>query len=380
MRVLLDYRAALSQRTGVGEYAHQIAAALVKRYAGAGKSDPLLELTLFSSSWRDRLTRAPELAAAAVVDRRVPVRLLNLAWHRLEWPPAERLAGAGFDVVHSLHPLLMPATDAAQVVTVYDLSFLKHPERTRAEIRRDYPALARSHAQRADHVIVISEYTASDAAAMLDVPRDRMTICRPGAPDWTPRSRQPERGYVLFFGTLEPRKNIGALLDAYERLATRRTDLPELVLAGKPTAEAEAWMPRLARPPLDRVVRLAGYIAPEQRQRIYEGARLLVQPSFDEGFGMPVLEAMTLGVPVVAADRGALPEVLGDAGTLVNASDPEALAAAIASVIDRDDLARAQGEAGVIRAREFSWDQAAVRLMQAYEAALAHRARKVAAA
>lgn len=381
MRVLLDYRAALRQPTGVGEYAHQIAAALVKRYAIERSVDPLLELTLFSSSWRDRLTRDGALAPAAIIDRRVPVRLLNLAWHRLEWPPAEMLTGATFDIVHSMHPLLMPARRAAQVVTIYDLNFLKHPERTRAEIRRDYPALTRAHAHRADHIIVISEYTASEVVSLLGVPRERITVCRPGAPAWTP-SELPRAagGYVLFFGTLEPRKNVGALLDAYERLAARRRDLPELLLAGKATAEAQPWLERIARPPLDRVVRAIGYVEASDRQRLYEGARLLVQPSYDEGFGLPVVEAMSLGVPVVAANRGALPEVLGDAGTLVDIDSPDHLASAIERLLDDEPLARRHGTAGMARACEFSWEAAAVNLMQAYQAALLHRARRAAAA
>ena len=102
-----------------------------------------------------------KLAGATIIDRRVPVKVLNFAWHRLEWPAAETLARAQFDVTHSSHPLLLPARDAAQVVTIHDLNFLAHPERTRAEIRRDYPALVRSHAQRADRVVVPSRTPSS---------------------------------------------------------------------------------------------------------------------------------------------------------------------------------------------------------------------------
>jgi len=151
VRVLIDYRAALRERTGVGEYTHE----LVRALAAAGRmgtSTPI-DVTIFSSSSKDRLTDSADLGGVHRVDRRIPVRLLNLAWHRLQWPPAEALAGSGFDVVHSLHPLLMPSRRAAQVVTIHDLNFLLHPERTRAEIRRDYPGLARAHALRADRVI-----------------------------------------------------------------------------------------------------------------------------------------------------------------------------------------------------------------------------------
>src|SRR5204863_774441 len=135
-------------------------------------------------------------------------------------------------------------------------------------------------------------------------------------------------------GTLEPRKNVGALLDAYEALARRRRTLPRLILAGRATADSRPWLDRIARAPLDRLVEHIGYVDPDKRRQLYEGAALLVQPSFAEGFGIPVLEAMTLGVPVVAANRGALPEVLGDVGSLVDADAPEELASAIGRLLD----------------------------------------------
>ncbi|TAK14879.1 MAG: glycosyltransferase family 1 protein, partial [Acidobacteria bacterium] len=151
MRTLVDYRPALRTRTGVGEYVHELARALVA--TGDTARDPLF---LFSSSRADRL--APDVVpGATVIDRRWPVRLLNYAWHRWEWPPIESLAGVSIDVAQSLHPLLMPARQAAQVVTIHDLDFLDHPERTSGEIRRDYGRLARAHAARADRVITVSE-------------------------------------------------------------------------------------------------------------------------------------------------------------------------------------------------------------------------------
>ena len=214
---------------------------------------------------------------------------------------------------------------------IHDLDFLTHPERTRAEIRRDYPVLARAHAQRADRIMVPSRFTAGEVERQLGVPADRVAICPPGAPDWTPRTVVPSNGYVLFFGTLEPRKNIGGLLDAYERVLA--TGLPtssrRCSRIGTINARADSGGPRHAEaasrgsiasadPPLKGFVRHLGYVDPAKRRALYEDARLLVQPSFEEGFGMPVLEAMTLGVPVVAANRGSLPEVLGDAGPLVD--------------------------------------------------------------
>ena len=185
MRVLIDYRAALREPSGVGEYTHQLVRALLQLREAERIDASRIELTLFSSSWKDRLGPLPDLAGATIVDRHVPVRLLNLAWHRLGWPPAEQLAGATFDIVHSLHPLLMPSRRAAQVVTIHDLNFLEHPERTRAEVRRDYPTLAGHHARRADAVVVVSEFTAGEVERLLGVPRERMHVCSPGGPAWS---------------------------------------------------------------------------------------------------------------------------------------------------------------------------------------------------
>jgi glycosyltransferase involved in cell wall biosynthesis len=368
VRVLIDYRPALRERSGSGEYTHQLTKALLASRPGGGPS-PALDVTLFSSSWKDRLTLPPDLAGAATVDRRVPVGLLNFAWHRLGWPPAELLTGGTYDVVHSPHPLLMPARAAAQVITIHDLNFLTHPERTRAEVRRDYAPLARAHAHRADAVLVPSAYTAGEVERLLELPRERMTICPAGAPDWTPRPAVPKDGYVLFFGTLEPRKNIGGMLDAWEQLLTGPR-LPELVLAGRATDEAAPWLERIGRPPLLGTVRHIGYVDDGDRRALYEGARLLVHPSFDEGFGMTVLEAMSLGVPVVASDRGSLPEVLGGAGLQVDPDRPADIADAIARVLREDGLAESCAAKGVDRARAFRWEHTAGLVYDAYRAAI----------
>jgi glycosyltransferase involved in cell wall biosynthesis len=369
VRVLIDYRPALRQPSGAGEYTHQLVKALLARF-----TPPALEVTVFSSSWKDRLdVEGAGLAGIRAVDSRVPVRLLNLAWHRLGWPSAEGLTGRRFDVTHSSHPLILPARAAAQVITIHDLDFLTHPERTEAEIRRDYPPLVRDHARRADGILVPSQFTAGEVARRLEVPADKIAVCPPGAPEWTPRAAQPPGGYVLFLGTLEPRKNIGALLDAYERLSLIRYPLPKLVLAGRATEESRPWLARIARPPLDGAVQHLGYVPADKKRELFEGARLLVQPSFEEGFGIPVLEAMTIGVPVVAANRGALPELLGDAGTLVDPDRPGDMAAAIDRMLADEPLAAQAAARGIERARLFTWRATAERVRDAYERAIEHR-------
>lgn len=365
MRVLIDYRAALRQRTGVGEYTHQLAAALVRRLP------PDDSTVLFSSSWKDRLSSSP-IPRARIVDRRIPVRVLNRLWHRWEWPPIEALAG-DLDVVHSMHPLLMPARRAAQVITIHDLYFLNHPEDTEAEIRRDYARLAGAHARRADAIVVVSEYTAGQVRSRFGVDPERLALCPSGAPDWRPRATMPAAGPILFVGTLEPRKNVGVLLDAYARLLARLPGAPDLVLAGRATAPASELLASIARAPLAGRARHIGYVSGDERQQLYRDAALLVMPSLDEGFGLPALEAMTIGVPVIAANRGALPEVVGDAGLLVDALDPEAIAAAMHRVLTNPALANSCVHRGIQQSQRFSWETSAGRLLEAYRTAIERR-------
>jgi glycosyltransferase involved in cell wall biosynthesis len=402
VRILIDYRPALRQRSGVGEYIFRLLQALRE------VRQPGDELAIFSSSWKDRVDRR-ELGGIGVVDARIPVRVLNRLWHRREWPPVELMAGR-FHVVHAAGPTLIPAKHAAQVVTVHDLDFLAHPERTWAEMRRDYGALVERHVLRADHVVVNSAYTAGEVHQRLGVPLARITVCRPGGVGWTARraakpgaedagSGAPgtgaagtgaaalvtgqkvtaggvslEPGYILFVGTLEPRKNVGGLLDSYTRLVQRWPDAPRLVLAGRTVPLSKPWLEALAKEPLASKAVHLGYVADSEREALYKGASVLVLPSFNEGFGLPVLEAMTVGVPVIAANRGALPEVLGDAGLLIDPDDPDSLTAALERMLTDTALARRLAARGLRRTRLFDWIASARALRSAYDEAVAYHA------
>lgn len=370
MRILLDYRPALRRRTGVGAYMHEAAMALA-RTAVPGE-----HILLFSASWKDRLM--PDVVPPLeVIDRRIPVRVLNYAWHRLGQPPIEVVARTPVDVVQAAHPLLIPARRAARVVTVHDLDFLDHPERTRAEIRRDYPVLAGAHARAADHVVVVSPHTAAAVEKRFGVPADRITICPPGAPAGPPRSAPPGAdGCILFIGTLEPRKNLGVLLDAYARLRQARAATPRLVLAGRHGASADALVARTLEAPLAGHVDLPGYVDDAEKRRLLERALVLILPSHDEGFGMPAIEALAAGVPVVASNRGALPATVGGAGALFEPDAPDELAHLLAAILDSPERQRLMAEQGLRQAAQFSWQQTADRLREAWRLAHEHRMRR----
>jgi glycosyltransferase involved in cell wall biosynthesis len=269
-----------------------------------------------------------------------------------------------------MHPLLMPTRRARQVVTVHDLDFLDHPERTRSEIRRDYAALAAAHARRADLVVAVSQFTAGEVERRLGVAPDKIVVCSPGAPAWTPRPRPQPDGPILFMGTLEPRKNVGVLLAAYAELVrTHANDhpLPELWLAGGATAAAGDWLRAIEQPPLAGRVKHLGYIDSGRRYDLYAQASMLVLPSHLEGFGIPVLEAMTVGVPVIVSNRGALPEVAGGAAQVVEPDDAAGLAAAMCRYLtDARGAAAAAIRDGLAQARHYSWDASAARLLERY--------------
>jgi glycosyltransferase involved in cell wall biosynthesis len=377
VRIVIDYRPALRARTGVGEHIHQVTRALAR---GGGD-----QITVFSSSWKDRAPAvlATELPNVRVVDRRLPVGVLNLAWHRLSWPPIEALAGGEYDIAHSPHPLLLPSRSAAQLVTIHDLHFLSHPERASAEIRRDYPALVRAHSCRADRIIVVSRFVAGEVQRLLEVPAERISVCPNGAPEWKTPPAADAGSYLLFVGTIEPRKNVGGLLDAYARLVARRANAPRLVIAGRADPDASGVLAAVERPPLKGHVEYRGYVPAEEREALFKGALALVLPSFDEGFGIPALEAMAAGVPVIVSNRAALPEVVGDAGLYIDPDDPESLTATLERLIG-DPLLRAScARRGLERASQFTWTQTAHDVRRAYEDALLarrHRAPVVAGA
>lgn len=369
VRALVDYRPALRARTGIGEYVHELARAL----AASGAA----EVTAFSASSRDRVTAeaAADLPGVRVVDRSFPVRALTWAWHHAGWPPVEWLAGP-CDVAHSPTPVAVPSRTAARVVTVFDLYFLADAEAQTAA-QRDFAHLAYRHVTTADHVVAGSAYAAGLVERTFGVTPDRITVTPLGAPRWAD-AVAAERGAavgrtILFIGTLEPRKNVGLLLDAYERLRARRPDAPPLVIAGGVPESGQAWVARAQAPPLAPHVTVEGYVSDARRRALFADARIVVLPSRDEGFGLPALEALACGVPVVATPVGALPEVAADAAIFAPLGDAEAWAAALESCLD-DARCRDLAARGRARAARFTWTATAEATLGAYRAAMRQRA------
>jgi len=276
---------------------------------------------------------------------------LDLAWYPHVLPHAARHA----DVLHCPTYRAPVRSRVPVVVTVHDLAVLRRPEVfppwTRTYSRLVVPRVVRN----ARIVAAVSEFTAAEVETLLHVPRDRIRVV-PNAVDATFTEDGPaaEGDYVLAVGTLEPRKNIARSIEAAQRLGV------ELRIAGD-----AGWGGVEASGP---GVTWVGFADDDELARLYRGARCVVYPSLYEGFGIPVLEAMACGAPVVTSRGGSTEEVAGGAAVLVDPEDVAAIAAGIEEAFARRDELRA---AGLRRVRDYSWDESARLLVAAYEEAAA---------
>jgi glycosyltransferase involved in cell wall biosynthesis len=365
----LDLRPSLSRPTGVGTYV----LGLIERLPSLAPDD---RFCFFSASMKERYPERSWPANVRLVDRRLPVHALNFAWNRLGWPPLDRLVEAPLDLVHSPHPLLIPARRARRLITIHDLFFLKHPEMCQAEVRRDYVDLVREHSRQADGVLCVSEHTAREARRLLDVPPEKIGVTPLGV---DPAFREPPtseaveatlgrlrlpRGGILYLGTDEKRKNLVSLVMAYLNLARRRPGMPPLVLAGPGSSWAQGG--HAVRPQ----IRATGYLPRDDIRALMAASSLLVLPSLEEGFGLPVVEAMAAGLPVVCTRGSALEEVAGDAAILVEPGDPAALGHAIETLLDDPEAATSHRQRGLERSGLFEWDETARRTLAFYRKVL----------
>ena len=342
---------------------------------------PDLDLVAYAVSWRRRRMIRPFVPrGVTVVDRAIPARPVNAAWRVAPGPPIEWWTGR-LDLVHGTNFVVPPTRRAARVVSVHDLTPVRFPEMCQDATRR-YPALIRRAIAGGAFVHTDSHYVAHEVVALLGAPEERVRTVYLG----TPPVAHPAEGagggaggadaadlppslaggpYVLAVGTVEPRKDYPTLVRAFDAVAASHRDL-RLVIVGANGWGAAALDDALAAAHHgDRVLRL-GWIPNAERDALVRAARVFAYPSLYEGFGLPPLEAMAAGVPVVATAAGSLPEILGEGAALVPVGDADALAAALTSVLD-DEARRATLVAyGRRRAAELTWEACAEGLARLY--------------
>ena len=278
---------------------------------------------------------------------------------------AEALGTPGADLFHGLNQRLPRLPLRRAVATFHDL-FVLSGEYSTPDFRARFAAQAREAAERADAIITVSEFTKSQVIALLGVEPRKVHVVHHGirALALQPAAREK---VILHVGAIQKRKNITRLVEAFETVDSGW----KLVLAGSQGYGAAEILARIAASPArDRIV-VAGYVSPQALAGWYSRAAIFAFPSLDEGFGMPVLEAMAAGIPVVTANRSALPEVTGDAALLIDPERTEALAEALARLIRDEDLRADLARRGIIRARLFTWETAVAQTWEVYRAVLA---------
>jgi glycosyltransferase involved in cell wall biosynthesis len=368
----------------VGVNAHLLSLAATYRSAGINwyirnllehlpEVDPQIHYTVFLGEKDYPGVAGLDLRLSRLPTQRPPVRIF---WEQVIQPWSVR--NARLDLIHEPAFVGPQASTCPFVVTIHDLSFLTYPQNFPVLNRAYLRAFTRLSVRRARRIIAVSESTKRDLIRYYGVEPAKVDVVHNGVdPGFHPlpaakvaefrrRRNLPDR-FILFVGTLEPRKNVSRLIDAYALLSEPR--LPLMLLGGKGWFYDEIFA-RVRMLGLQGEVTFVGYVESDELPSWYNAATLFVYPSLYEGFGLPPLEAMACGTPVVASNTSSLPEVVGQAGLLVDPASSEALAAAMQRVLEQPELQAEMRSAGLAQAQSFSWEKTAASTVGCYQRAL----------
>lgn len=372
LRVFVDGMPLFRQRTGVGQYTKNLFEALFRL-------DETNRYTIFAFAFLGRGAKRRPIPVSARVRYRfiryLHMKVFNAIVRKATAPPIDIMLGSRPDLFIFPNFVRYPLPLGSRAITViHDLSFVFYPEYTG---RRHLKFLLRyvpATIDKSDHLIAVSQNAKDEIVRHYGVDPDRISIVSPALDhevfyprptseiDAVSRRYAITKPYILYTGTLEPRKNIGGLLDAYTSLPPQVRASYCLVLAG-----GRGWLDHEIRAQLESLRHLdiitTGYVPDEELPALYSGASVFVYPSFYEGFGMPPLEAMACNTPVIVADNSSLPEVVGDAGILVDAHDTASLAHHLEKVLGDPALADDLRRKGLERAKASTWDESARRLL-----------------
>lgn len=374
--------------TGVGTYILNTSIALSRRF-------PEEEYIIFSSSFKDRLNKdAWDSDRVRVRDWHIPVKLTDTAFNNLRFPPLQLFTG-GFDIFHSPSPTLPPLLKCRKIATVHDLYFLKEPENSQNLSRKVFAKQIAKHLDMADAIICVSNFTADEVVSRFDIDRAKIRVIYHGADhilaDCNDKAALPGKSgeqyakdslkksffaknnlpaadiLILFVGTIEPRKNPDLLLTAFESYIEQSDVKANLVYAGGVGWGMETFLDRLNGSKVRDRILVTGYQTREDLNGIYRIADILVMPSKEEGFGLPLIEAMKLGVPIAAANSSSIPEIGGDAVMYFESGSVEGLKDAMSRILENSVLRNDLIIRGKTRAGEFRWEEAAEKTMALYK-------------
>jgi glycosyltransferase involved in cell wall biosynthesis len=364
MRIGIDARLVFYNRAGIGEYIVQLVEAL-------SKLDPTDDRFIVLQSRKDKL----------------PIINSNGFERRSLWTPSHNrfeqmtlsfeVSQLGLDLLHS--PDFIPPfrRNCKSIITVHDLAFLLYPHFLTKESARYYGQIDQAW-RKTNHIIAVSEATKQDSIKMLGVPEKKITVIHEAAnPIYRVVDKEKacqiakekyklDQDFILFVSTIEPRKNLPGLLRAYRRLRDDYKRKEILVLAGLNGWLWEEVYETVEALNLEKCVAFLGRVPSEDLVYLYNATRLFVHPSFYEGFGLTPLEAMTCGAPVIVSNTAALPEVVGDAGMMINPHDIDGLTVAMWRMLTEEELRQTHIEKGLKRAQKFSWEKAAEQTLEVY--------------
>lgn len=362
-RIGIDARLLAYRHGGIAEYTRQLIAALAEI---------------------DRVTRYAILHSARDKNAHIPaenfrhIRILIPPHHRMEKAAlALELLPRRLDLLHT--PDFIPPYRVARrhVITIHDLHFLRYPHFQTADSLRYYRDQIQSAVRRANHILAQTETTRREIIDLLAVPAEKITVHSLGVHSsfrvllpaeiknqLAPYALPPD--FLLFVGTIEPRKNIPGLLAAYSTLVASNPATPPLVLAGQQGWLADESFQAIEKYHLQERVIWLENVPAAVLPALYNRARLLVLPSFYEGFGLPAIEAMACGTPVVVTERGALPEVVGAYGVYINPEDSDSIAAGIRQVLDDEELRAHLKQNGLNHSRQYTWQRTAQITLEVY--------------
>ena len=371
MTICLDLSAAAQERAGLGRYAASLGLALL----ALG-----VPLTAFVNDPRESRLGPPlsGLPTRSVHLARKPWRLRAAATY-FGGPSVDSVLD-GVKVFHATEHLLPRLKRVPSVFTLHDIAYLRYPQYHLLQNRLFLNWMMPRFLAQADHIIAISESTRRDALQQYRLDPAKITVIPEGVePRFAPAVEAnqldavrraydlPER-FILFVGTIEPRKNLPALLEAYAALRPKHPEVG-LVIAGGKGWLYQSFFDRLSALGLQQVVKLTGFVPDQQLPALMNAAEVFAFPSHFEGFGLPPLEAMACGLPVVCSNASSLPEVVGDAGLLVAPDDPRAWVEALDRVLTDPGLRQELRGRGLDRARPFTWEAAARQTLAVYERA-----------
>jgi len=374
MRIALNARILQAPRTGIGNYVAELANALA--------SEPDIELALFHGwGWSSVLPEAamPGYSRLTPLLRQIPGAYQARRW--LEQKRFDQGRAQTIDLYHE--PSLWPLSfDGPTIITLHDLTHLHYPETQPPSRLREIERRLANGVQQASLIICDSQYIADEAQAHFGLPAERFVVAPLGvAARFHPRTPEAidavlkahgveAREYFLCVGTLEPRKNLTLALRAHARLPESVRQRFPLLIVGMAGWQREQFSEELHQALACGHVCLLGYLPDEQVAQLLAGARALIFPSLYEGFGLPVLQAMASGTPVILTRRSAMPEVAGAAGNYIESDDPDGLRDAMSRLIDDQAYWQVCTDAGLQQARLFTWERCAKVTARAYHQAM----------